>query len=152
MRHLARNRIRLLSGLAALALLPACPSPQLTPMNCAALLKVAKYVLLVDDIEMGRFEQVVMNGDFLRLKRGAFYPRRFVSDWRDYNSVPREVYEAHDLRLVPIDTRGNRLASGQIVALDTRILDVTGNPTAQDPGCLAFSEITFQSPAALRRR
>lgn len=146
-----RQTVAWLGCVAALTTLTSCVDPNSSATSCPGRKAGASWVLYVDDVEMGRFSHWSAAGDVLHLWDGAFYPRRFVRNWKSYNSGDPGVTEEHDLTLIRINTPGVAAKGpGYLKALETRVIDVTGQPAAGDDGCLIVQHLLLKSPAARR--
>jgi hypothetical protein len=103
-----------------------------------------RYVVQVDGIVMGMFEEYTLTGTTAVFRRGVLPPGDFVNDWRQFNSTNPLVTEEHDitvLTMIPVVDRV--LSQTELVA--SRLIDVQGEPAHDRADCLLVDSLTVRA-------
>lgn len=109
-----------------------------------------KFAVYVDGILMGFFEEyeppTTPKDGTATFRKGIFPPGSFVKDWRNFNAAGPFVTERHDILVAPLTKTSSgklkpELPTSKLVR--TKLLDVTGTPAKDDPGCLVVDSLSL---------
>jgi len=123
-------------------LLSACIAPHSVDGRYCAPAPQQQYALLIDGVQMGRATSVSIQGNQAVIHGGLITNASYIKDWGDYNQTQPLVLEHHDFELDRTDASGNAIGT-PVQLIDTNLVNVDGEPAADNAGCLLFDSITL---------